>query len=75
MVVIVVGAGIAFSLEPWRRYKEQEQKKEAKIAEMQRAEEQAEELVREKARAESALGKEELARRNGFTRRGEQPID
>jgi|CXWL01.1.fsa_nt_gi hypothetical protein len=74
-VLVAVAVGVGFSLKPWKAYSEQKEVRDELISDMKAAEARSEALIRQKARAESSLGSEELARKNGFHRPGEVPAD
>jgi hypothetical protein len=44
------------------------------MKEMQLAEDERAQLIRERAKLKSAAGREELTRKSGYVREGEQPI-
>lgn len=71
---VAIAIGVGFSLRPWRAYLEQRAVRDETRLEMQDAEKRSEELVRAKARSDSALGREEEARRQGYRRPGELPL-
>jgi cell division protein FtsB len=66
--------GVALSYRPWSRYLQQRQDTQKAVAEMRDAEERRAELLREEARYSSSLGREELARKHGYVRPGEAPV-
>ena len=72
-IVVALAVGVGFSLKPWRAYSDQREVRDELVTDMKAAEKRSEDLIRQKARAESSLGAEELARRNGYHRPGEQP--
>lgn len=73
--LVAVGAGIALSLKPWQVYAKQREQANAALAEMRDAEKNRADLTRLKARYESSVGREELARKQGYTKPGEVAID
>jgi hypothetical protein len=74
-VIAAVGLGIGFSLKPWQVYREQRHAADAALADMRDAEKNRAELTKKKARYESAIGKEELARSQGYRQANETPVD
>lgn len=74
LTAAAVAVGLALSAKPWQYYREQKKLAEAATQEMREAESKRTELVRQKAKYESALGREELARKQGYRRPDEQPL-
>lgn len=74
-VVAAVALGIAFSIKPWQVYHDQRSAADAALAEMKDAEKSRTELTIKKARYESAIGREELARSQGYRQANETPVD
>ena len=74
-VLAAVGVGIGLSIKPWQVYREQRKLADAALLDMRDAEKNKAELTRKKARYESAIGKEELARSQGYRQLNETPID
>lgn len=74
-VLSAIALGIAFSIKPWQVYREQRHAADAALAEMRDAEKSRTELTIKKARYESAIGKEELARSQGYRQANETPVD
>lgn len=77
-IIFIVAAlivGVGFSLKPWQAFMNEKKVRDEFVAEMNKAEKESEDLARKKARAESPLGREELARQNNFARPGEAPIE
>ncbi len=74
-VLLAIGTGVALSIKPWEAYRVQKKKADQAQAEMRSAEQEKAELVRQKARFESPIGKEELARERGYRKPNEQPVD
>ena len=73
-ILVALGVGVGFSLRPWRAYQEQKKVSEGYRIDMEKAEKRSEELIKQKARADSALGREEKAREQGHRRSGEIPF-
>lgn len=74
-VAVAVATGIALSAKPWQIYGQQKERAESAKAQMREAEMNREELTRLKARYENPIGREELARKQGYTKPGEQTVD
>lgn len=72
-VLAAVAVGVGFSMKPWETYREQRAQRDANVAEQRQAEQRSEELIRQKARLESAVGQEELAREHGYRPAHERP--
>jgi hypothetical protein len=76
--IFILGAvalGVGLSMRPWNVYREQRDKADAHIQEAKRAETQRVDLEEQKAKYESPLGKEELARNRGYRKSNERPLD
>ena len=78
VVIIIIAAalalGIGLSLKPWLVYREQRKLADEAQREMRMAESKKTELTRQRAHAESSLGREELARKQGYRRPDEEPV-
>jgi hypothetical protein len=74
-IFTAVLVGAAFSLKPWKTYLEQKELQQQSVREMKKAEGEMERLMQQKAEAESAIGREKLAREQGFLKPGERPIE
>lgn len=74
-VFAAIAVGFAFSIKPWQVYRSQRTAADAAIKDMKAAEKDQAVLVQRKARYESAIGKEELARNEGFRQKNETPLD
>jgi hypothetical protein len=72
-VAAAVATGLALSYRPWSVWRDQRIKADQHIEEMRQAEKSREELIRKRARIETPLGKEEIAREQGYLKPGEQP--
>lgn len=75
IVIAVVAAGVFLAWEPWRLYLEKKPKAEAATAAMREAEARASEAERRRSRANTPLGREELARERGQVREGETLLE
>ncbi len=74
IVLVAVALGFALSLRPWQVAREQRKIADEAQREMRLAESKKTELTRQRAHAESSLGREELARKQGYRRPDETPI-
>ncbi len=75
IVVAAIGTGVFLSQRPWQVYKEQQNKADGIVSEMQEAERERERLMKEKTKAMSPLGREERIRGKNWTRPGEVVLD
>lgn len=74
IVAAAVATGVALSVRPWQVYGEQRKIADDSIKEMRDAESKKSELTRQRAKYETALGREELARQQGYRRPDERPV-
>lgn len=74
-VALALATGVALSIKPWQIYGEQRKLADGKAAEMVAAEAGRTKLMEQKARLESATGREEMARKQGYLKPGEQPLE
>jgi hypothetical protein len=70
-VAAAAGLGLYFSRGPWLVYRDQKVKADSATKEMQKAEHEKTDLLREKAQYESPMGREQLARSHRFVKPGE----
>lgn len=75
LVAVAIAAGLALSAKPWEAYAKQRASTDRQLAEMRRAEASRAELSRRKAQVESPVGRERLAREQGYRKPGELPVD
>ena len=75
IVVAAVGTGLYLSKKPWEVYREQRVKSDLISQDMQSAEHEREELMKEKAKMSSPLGREEKMREKNWRRPGETPVE
>lgn len=75
IVFAAVGVGVALSAKPWQVYREQRKIADESIAEMRSAEGKKADLTRQRAKYETSLGREELARKQGYKRPDETSIE
>ncbi len=76
--VVLVSAcalGTVLSLRPWQVYKEQRTIADEAVVQMRRAEAKKADLLQKRANYESPLGREKLARQQGFHRADETPLN
>jgi cell division protein FtsB len=73
LAALVVGVGL--SIKPWQVYREQRELADKHVGEMRKAEAAREDLLRQRAKYESAVGREELARSQGYVKPGEQVVE
>ena len=74
-VVAAVATGVGLSLKPWQILTEQRELANKNISEMTAAEANRTKLIEQKVRLESSTGREEIARRQGYLKPGEQLLD
>ena len=70
-----VGVGIGLSIKPWKVYKLQREAADLAVKDMREAEKGRVEYTRKKAQFDSELGKEELARNEGYRQKNEAPVE
>ena len=75
IVVIGLATGFAVSKRPWQAYQTQKKETEHTIVDLRRSEVAREELLRRAARYNSPIGREELARNQGWAKPGEISAD
>lgn len=73
-VVAAVCLGIYLSREPWATYREQKNKADIATKEMLKVESEKTNLERQRAKLETPMGQEELARRSSYVRPGEEAV-
>ena len=61
------------SIKPWEKYREEQALGRTAKAEMHAVEREHAELLRQQAKLDSAVGREELARKRGYKKPSEQP--
>lgn len=74
-VFVAVLAGVGLSIKPWQIYRQQRAIADKAIVDMNEAEKSRAELTRQKAKAEGTIGREELARQQGYRQANETPVD
>jgi len=70
-----IALGAYLSRDTWQVYRAQRADANVANAKMREAERTRAELLRQEARLDSAAGREELARKNGYLKPGEVPIE
>ena len=73
LLAAVVGGALAYK--PWSAYLEQRRLSSDEKAAMETAEQKIAESESERAMLESRAGKEEIARKHGYTKPGEKPLE
>jgi len=75
LVLAAIGAGLMLSQRPWQVFKSQQKATQAQLEQMREAEKQyvGDTLVR--AKIGTSLGREELARKQGWRKSDEQPLN
>ena len=72
--VVAAIAGGYYAREPWIEYQEEKRLSEKAVEQMEMAEEERADLVKERAKYRGPAGKEQLLRENGYVREGEVPL-
>ncbi|HTQ11323.1 MAG TPA: hypothetical protein VMI31_14755 [Fimbriimonadaceae bacterium] len=75
LVVAAAGVGLYLSRGPWLAYRQERQKSDAATNEMLKSEADKNDLIRQKAKLDTPIGREELARDLGYRKSGEQPVE
>jgi len=70
-----IAAGVFVSIKPWQVYRKQNEDAIQRKREMHDAESRRDDLLRKEARAQSSVGREELARKAGYLAPGESSTD
>jgi hypothetical protein len=73
-VVAAACVGLYFSRGPWMAYRDQKQIADAATREILKAEQEKADLLREKAKYDSPMGREELARGRDYVKKGEENL-
>lgn len=74
LAVAAVGVGLYFSRGPWQAYRQQKEKADLATKEMMKAEKEKTDLMQQKAKYETPMGMEGLARESGFIKPNEVPL-
>lgn len=75
IVAAAIGCGFVASQGPWIKLREQKAKTDDQVAEMRKSEAEREQLLRQEAHYRSSVGREELARGQGYLPPGEKVAD
>ena len=75
LVVAAVGAGFLLSQKPWQVFQSQRKATQAQLEQMREAEKQYVGDVQVRAKIGTSLGREELARKQGWRKPDEQPLN
>lgn len=75
LFLAAIAIGVVASLKPWQAYQRQRQEADAARTEMKQAERKHADLLRERTQVDSPIGREEMAREQGFTKPGERPLE
>lgn len=71
---VAVAVGVALGMRPWPVYQEQRRQADGYRRDAMQAESKRYELERQRAKYESPLGQEELARQAGHKKKGESDL-
>lgn len=74
IAALAIGAGMALSQKPWNVYRAQQKATEAQLQRMHLAENQQIANIQLHAKLDTSIGREELARKQGWKRPGEVPL-
>lgn len=75
IAVAAIGCGWYASKGPWKVLDRQRDRTTRQVGEMRKSEAEREQLLRQEAHYRSSVGREELARAQGFLRPGEKVAD
>jgi hypothetical protein len=75
LVTMALGAGFALGKKPWDVYMQQQQDAREKRQEMLESEANRAKLLQMEAEVRSSVGRERLARKAGFVKPGETPVE
>jgi hypothetical protein len=73
--VAAVSLGAYLAREPWQKYQEERALARRANEDMEKAETERAELIKQRARYRSPAGREELLRESGYTKEGEVPLE
>jgi hypothetical protein len=74
LAVLAVGAGVVLSQRPWQVYRAQQNATDAQLHRMHLAENQQIADIQLHAKLDTSIGREELARKQGWKKPGEVPL-
>lgn len=72
LALLGVLSGFALSIRPWQKYQEEKRQAAAAKTEMRAVEAEKSELLKQQAKLDSSLGREELARQRGYKKPAEE---
>lgn len=73
LIVLGILTGVALSIKPWQKFREEQAQARTAKVEMKQVEREHAELLRQQAKLDSAVGREELARKRGYKSPSETP--
>jgi hypothetical protein len=73
IAIAAIGLGISLSMKPWRVYAKQQAVTDQQLVDMKKVEQQHVLDLQQKTQIDSYLGREELARKQGFRKENEVP--
>ena len=73
-VVCAASIGAYMARDPWLKYQQERASERKSEQDMRRAEAERAELMRQKSRLKSPAGREEMLRRDGYIKPGEEPL-
>ncbi len=73
-MALAVLVGLGLSIRPWKVYAEQKEHTEQYRRQARDAEDKRIDLTKQRAQLEGPMGREEAARKAGFTKDGEKPL-
>lgn len=75
VAVLGIALGVASSIAPWKKYREQKQEAQVAKKNVREAERERSELIRRQMSVETAIGREALVRERGYKYPTEKPIE
>lgn len=75
LALLAVLVGLGLSVRPWKVYFDERDRTAQYKSQMRNAENRRIDLIKEKARLEMPMGREEAARNMGFTKPDEKPVE
>ena len=73
IVVLGILCGVAMSIKPWEKFREEQAQARSAKVEMKQVEREHAELLRQQSKLDSAVGREQLARSRGYKKPAETP--
>jgi len=74
-VICAASVGAYMARDPWVDYQEEKRLSEKAVEQMEMAEDERADLVKQRAKYRGPAGKEQLLRENGYVREGEVPLN